>query len=294
MRHYIITLFMAAISTAASAQIKESPDTVINEEYAKRLIITESKTGNEITVTVPEEDGMREMTAVTVYPENAKVSSSQSLVNRLLKGYGISSGEKGSWEVVTDGVCIGLNRACGQGSGNRLQWGKSFEISWTSIIGVKYSFRKSAISLGLGITWRNYKVTTSDRCLTAGDNKGIEWGKYPEGSNARFSRLKIFTLQMPLFFRGRIPKSALRYRLGPVFCFNTYGSLKTVFDDSDGNRRETFTKDIDQRKFTVDFMGAISFKHEIGLYVRYSPMKVMGTSSAVNFRPLTIGITAGF
>ena len=202
-------------------------------------------------------------------------------------------GNTGSrWNVGSSGVCLGLTNSVGQGEGG-LQWSKSIEISWLSCINVCYSFSRSQISLGLGFDWRNYKTTTSDRCLVATPDRGIAWGKYPEGTKARYSRLKVFSLQFPLLYRWRVPKSSLAIQLGPVLNFNTYASLLTVYDDIDGNRAKDFTKALSPRRVTLDFFGSLSFCNAVGLYVRYSPMKVMNAPQSLNFHPLTVGFTLG-
>lgn len=180
-----------------------------------------------------------------------------------------------------------------QGSSGGLQWSKSFEIGWLSCFGVKYGNRRCAVSLGLGFDWRNYKITTTDKCLVANGRKGIEWGSYPLGCKGQNSRLKVFSLQLPLLYSWVVPKTNLVFKCGPVFNFNTYSSLKTAYEDADGNKIEDFTKAISPRRFTLDFFGSLSYKHTLGIYVRHSPMKVMDASTTINFQPLSVGVTLG-
>ncbi|MCM1141669.1 MAG: hypothetical protein NC453_24120, partial [Muribaculum sp.] len=97
----------------------------------------------------------------------------------------------------------------------------------------------------------------------------------------------------PLLWTWRIPKSSLEFKCGPIFNFNTYASLKTAYEDEDGNKMEDFTKAISPRRFTLDFFGSISYSHAVGLYVRYSPMKVMDAPNTLNFQPLSVGVTFG-
>ena len=156
-----------------------------------------------------------------------------------------------------------------------------------------YSFGRSDISFGLGFDWRNYKATTAGRRLVANDNKGIEWGEYPEGVTPKYSRLKVFSLQVPCALPLVNTQIIIKPKNQPVLNFNTYAPLLTVWDDPHGHKMEDFTKAISPRRFTVDFFGSLSFNNIVGLYVRYSPMKVMDASPSVNFNPLTIGVTIG-
>lgn len=283
------------MATGALAQT-EKPDTLLKVDPESRLVITESAEGTMVTVSGYGEEGLS-ASVFSGYPEESSVSSRQAtLRDNMMRLVGerrnrCCNGSK--WDVVVDGVCIGLNRAVGQGNDGGLQWSKSFEISWLNCLGVAYSLGKSSISLGLGFDWRNYKVTTSGRYLLPTPERGIAWSDAEGDMKVRNSRVKIFSLQLPLLYRLRIPKTSLHFKAGPVFNFNTYGSLKTVYDDAAGNRCEYFTKEINPRRFTVDFFGSLSLCSAIGVYVRYSPMKVMDAPGSLNFRPLTIGVGFG-
>lgn len=116
------------------------------------------------------------------------------------------------------------------------------------------------LSLGIGLDWRNYKITTSDKRLVVNPQRQLEWGTYPDGTIAQSSRLKIFSLQFPLMFTGRIPSTSLTIDVGPVFNLNTYGSVLTHYEDNLGNRYKDFTKHINKRLFTVDLFGSVTLK----------------------------------
>ncbi len=274
----------------------EVPDTLMEVDAPSKVIITESSEGTRITVT-DNKSGTEESYLVE-YTPGAKVSTSRKssfsifdipgldCINR--KGKCGGFGDR--WSIGVDGLCVGLNEAHGQTGGGGLQWSKSFEISWLSCINFGYSFSRSRIYLGLGFDWRNYKATADGRWLTTSDTGGIEWGEAPEGANVKYSRLKVFSLQMPLLYEWRIPKSLLKLKVGPILNFNTYSSLLGVCDDANGNRQEYFTKDFKRNPTTVDFFGAFSYGNALGIYIRYSPMKVLQNPSPINFTPLTIGI----
>lgn len=293
-----LTLGLAfLITTPLHAQIEE-PDTILKITTPTKVILTENADGTNVEVrTVGEQDDII-ASVLTEYSSESSVRT-KSREGKLQQWWhnrnllDVSNEDDSHWGVSVDGVCIGLNNAVNQTPENGLQWSKSFEISWLSCLNVYYEFNRSKISLGLGFDWRNYKITTSDKCLTANEDKGIEWGIYPEGSKGRFSRLKVFSLQLPLLYEWDIPKSSVTFKAGPILNFNTYASLKSVWDDADGNRRETFTKNISPRRCTIDFFASISFCKAIGIYVRYSPMKVMDSPNTINFQPLTVGLGFG-
>lgn len=285
----ILTLIVGAYTNSFA---QEAPDTLLKTDKPSRIVITESSTGSVISVNGIGENDTFRTTVNTDYPENASVTSTQSVKYGCpIELPGIKNKKKG-WTCYVDGITIGLNDPTGIGSNAGFQWSKSLEIGWLDCLAVGYSWGNTALSLGLGFDWRNYKITTSDRYLTTTPSKGIEWaeaGLLPEGSILKNSRLKVFSLQLPLLFRAKIPNSCLRLKLGPMFNFNTHASILTRYTDSYGNDNELFTKDLNQRKFTVDFFGSVSINSIVGLYVRYSPIKVMSGTDGINFRPLTIG-----
>lgn len=296
-KHIFFMILLALFPALCFAQDPDGspvvPDTLISRDTPSRVAITENPHGMTVSVSGTDGDETYDESVTVPFPGESSVRSRQSTTTSLsLPALGKVCGRDSRWNVIVDGLCLGLTRACGMGDDGGLQWSKSFEISWMSCIGVSFACGATDLSLGLGFDWRNYKITTSGKVLAANPDKGLEWADGPEGVNVRFSRLKTFSLQLPLLWKLPVPKTSLSFKAGPVLCFNTYGSLKTVFDDADGNRGELFTKDISPRRFTVDFFGCISLYETIGVYVRYSPMKVMD-APGLNFRPLTVGIGIG-
>lgn len=288
MKNTIITIILLLPFMKATAQT-ESADTLLDVATPTRLVITENASGTYIEVA----RGDQLDTVAVAYGAESTVRTSQKTTRSILRfPFSKDCPEKcgnSRWDVSMSGVCIGLSDAQDQPAPGGLQWSKSFEICWMSCINVNYTFSRSTLSLGFGFDWRNYKATANGAWLVPTANRGIAWGDAPEGARVRYSRLKTFSLQVPLLYSWSIPKSPLALRMGPIACFNTYASLKGIYDDAAGNRCEYFTKDIDRRPFTVDLFGCLSYRHVISLYVRWSPMKVMQTGSPINFRPLTVG-----
>lgn len=284
---FISLLLFICLSLGMKAQ---SPDTLLVVSKPDKVIITESPEGTRVSVG----DGSESI--LIEYPDGAKVATSRSESGSIFNlpdwiwGKNHRSKTTG-WTCGIEGFCIGLNNALGQTGGGGLQWSKSFEISWLSCLDVGYSFSRSRISLGLGFDWRTYKATASGHWLQPDGLGGVTWGSAPEGADVRCSQLKVFSLQLPLMYTWCVPKTFLKWRMGPILNFNTYSSIKGIYDDDSGNRCEYFTKDFDRRPVTVDFLGSLSYHNMVGIYVRYSPMKVLKSPSPINFSPLTLGFT---
>lgn len=297
-RHYILlnVVLTFIVGAHSNSQAQEAPDTLIKVDTPSSLLITENSKGSVITVKGINDNDNLETTVKIDYPKNSSVKSSQSVKRAYpIEIPGMHNNKKG-WKCYIDGITIGLNRPCGLGANGGLQWSKSIEIGWLNCFAVGYSWDNASLSFGLGFDWRNYKSTTSDRYLTTTPSKGIEWADanlLPEGSILKNSRLKVFSLQFPLLFRTAIPNSCLRLKLGPIFNFNSHYSIMTNYINFNGDSNELFNENIGQRRFTVDFFGSVSVLNIAGLFVRYSPMKVINSIEGINFRPFTIGITLG-
>lgn len=294
-----LLILLAPLSAIAH---NEKVDTLLKVEDLSNLVITESPEGSVVTITSVRDSDVKTTVAVP-YSSDASVSSRQSTFRRNFKkillgdcGYESDNKNDNGPDFVIDGVCIGLTKAVANPSPDFLQWSKSFEISWLNCFGVAFGIGKTRVSIGLGFDWRNYKTTYAKYCIVPAPGNGIDVGRLIEdedGVRIKNSRLKVFSLQVPVLFRARIPSTSLYFKAGPIMNFNTYASLKTVYEDYEGNQYEMFTKELNPNRFTVDFFGSLSLCRAVGVYVRYSPMKVMKSSSPLNFKPLTIGVCFG-
>ncbi|MDE5585648.1 MAG: hypothetical protein K2I92_04795, partial [Muribaculaceae bacterium] len=192
----ILYLLLGCMSLQAEAQT--SPDTLMSVSNPDKVIITESPAGTRVSVG----DGTESI--LIEYPDAASVKTSRSTSKSIFDLTGLPGCSRKEnrrhygWALSIDGVCIGLTDALGQTGGGGLQWSKSFEISWLSCLNVVYDFSRSRVYLGLGFDWRNYKATAFGQWLEPDGDGGVRWGSAPEGASVRFSRLKVFSLQLPL------------------------------------------------------------------------------------------------
>lgn len=287
-----ICVFLFPFISSASEEL----DTVLHVKTPVKVIVTEDTSG---TLVELKKNGEEDVTVASIFtgysPDSSvKTKSHEGTNNGWWYNRNLIKQNKchDKWGLSFDGVCLGLTKAIRQGDNTGIQWSKSFEISWLSCLKIYYEFDRSRISLGFGFNWRNYKITTSDRYLSTNSDRGLIVEYYPENIKGRFSRLKTFSLQLPLLYEYNIPRSSLSLKVGPIVDFNTYASVKSVWDDN-GGRKDSFSKNIGIKKVSVDFFATVSFCKTIGLYVRYSPVKVMDVYNSINFNPLTFGFTFG-
>ena len=292
LRHITITAFTAVAALAAMAQ-KAEPDTLMITKNASRAVITENAGGLKVTVSDLNGDSIVENVYFQPYAPNSSVKSTQNTstwttttFNEGVIGIKVKNHH---WEAVSGGFCLGFTNAQGQPADLGLQWNKSLEISWINALAVRYRYRSISVSFGFGFDWRNYKITTSGHRLALNGSGGVTAAPYPEGASSQFSRIKVFSFALPLLYTQKIPGTSISVTAGGILNFNTHASLKTCYDNADGNRVEEYAEHFNHRRVTVDLFGSLNFYKGCGLYVRYSPQTVLQGHNSPEFKPLSAG-----
>ena len=143
--------------------------------------------------------------------------------------------------------------------------------------------------LGVGFAWRNTRLTGSTRFVKTGSQ--LETATYPEGADIQFSRIKTFSITVPLLLEWQhdfAKNTQLWIQAGPMFNFTTYASMKTRYK-LDGEKHKEFDKNIHQTPLTVDIYGAIGI-NDIGLYCRYAPCHILKTAYNPAFSTISFGV----
>lgn len=168
--------------------------------------------------------------------------------------------------------------------------GSSWEIMWTIAEIEKYGYGKhNGFSIGFGINWRNFRMDGRSKFVKLDDGTITEEA-LPAGYDNDFSRIKVFSLTIPVMWKYRTKQ--VTFGLGPVFNINTYASIKNRFWDADGEKHKEMFKKIHQRPITVDIMAEVSFHNWFSIYGKFSPMTILNSTYAndVNFQPVSFGI----
>lgn len=195
------------------------------------------------------------------------------------------------FEFESTGIGFGFVNAIDGPQEMDVKMARSHEIFWHEIVGVRWrpTRQGASFSTGIGIDWKNYRMTGYTRFMKDGANVVLE--KYAEGAEPKFSRLKLFNITLPVMFHQEFGKM-FEFSVGAVVNFNTYASMMTKYMLNDEERIKR-DKDIRTNKVTVDMMAM--FKIEaIGVYAKYSPMSVLDTAYGPDFKSLSVGMTLLF
>lgn len=189
---------------------------------------------------------------------------------------------------------IGFSSMVNADNGLHSTFGSSVEIGFTALqISGPMLAENLSIASGLGFTWRNYRMTGYTRFVKKGSNLLLD--NYPENADIQFSRIKTFSLTVPLLleWHHRLSKKSLLWiQAGPLFNFTTYASMKTRYK-LDGQKHKEFDKNIHQEPITVDLYGTVGINN-VGLYCRYAPYRILKRAYNPAFSSLSFGIALSF
>jgi len=302
MKKYICALAAAVISSAAAFaacgnDVSEPVDTVLHVKNASAVVITENASGVSVDVKGLENDEAFHTTCDIPYEKDGVIKTHQSFSMPLSLMLSRSQDVIGMFQ----GLHFGFTGAVDAPSEMNTQMGKSFEIGIDNLIFYGHQFGpsgRSMIQVGMGINWRNYRMTGDNR-FDMSDGNVIITG-YPEDTEGNFSRVKVFSLTFPIAYSYRTPvkalgKSHLGFKLAAMLNWNSHASMLTQYLIEDGTKVKENHDRIGHRKFSVDVQLGVQVAPAVCLYVKYTPFDLFksGTSSP-KFHTISTGVSLGF
>ena len=286
----IIATIAAAILTAMSVYAQENTDTTTTS--SKRAVIYELTDGSTV-VEVTDANGV--MTRTPLSNNNTEDVDYISIKSLRIPNH-IRMGSKYSrWDLKCGGFNFGWNFAPGHPGNMPVEAGKSFEIGWFELIGVEYKAGPTtSFNLGFGMDWRNYKISTPDYRFVGSATGGVEMTPYPEGSTPRNSRIKIFTLSMPLMIKQKMPfrlfGSQQWLAVGASLGYSPHGSILTRWSDESGHKDKQSNSKIGHRRWSYELIGMAGISSQVAVYLRYQPMSVLSGAGQPDFKSLSTGL----
>ena len=186
---------------------------------------------------------------------------------------------------------MGLVSAHSQAPGMDVEFGNAgWEFILNNLVKFEYRpFRRTSLSLGFGVDWRNYRMKGDKRFMKEGNNLVV--APYPDGADIDFSRVKVFSMTLELLFRQGINKR-VSVAVGPVVNFNTHASIKTRYTVGNGKEKQGFketSSNIHQKPVTIDFKGVLTID-PISFYFKYSPTNTLNTDYGPEFKSMSAGL----
>ena len=285
----LIVLVMSILAGSMSCLAQTSQDTTIVVNNAKKITI--EKSHNSMAVKV---EGTAD-NPVFFYSQTMEVDSSAAVIATEKNADWdftipfVGKNNKSRRYYMTESLTsigIGMVNVVNAPDDLNVDMGASYELSVDNLLKFRYNLLPvTSVSLGAGVSWRNYRMTGHTRFVKEGNNIALD--SYPEGADIKFSRLKIFSITMPLMINQAIGRKAA-LSVGPVVNINTYGSLKTRYVLNDEKIKEQ-SKNIRQNSATIDFMAKLRLG-EIGVYAKYSSSDVLNTAFGPEFNSFSTGV----
>ena len=140
---------------------------------------------------------------------------------------------------------------------------------------------------GLGFSWKNFAMTKSGM-MTKDDEGNILIGGWPEKSEPKVSKLRVFSVTFPFVFGVNFYRG-VGFSVGPVVNLNACSSIVNKYRLNDEKQKDKY-KRAHCNLATVDLMFQLNFR-DVGVYAKYSPMNIMDTDYWPEFKHWAIGLT---
>lgn len=279
----LLTLALAALPAAAALP----EDTVVTVTRPGSVILLQSDSTVHLSIYGREDDDTYRFDYDKKFsPEGRVVTHQKTSGLDFTLPFLRPEGQRGKSYFSMGGVGFGFVNALGAPDPMNVNMAASYEVFADLLTYGRYVGPHADLSIGFGINWRNYRMNGRTRFVMNGDCIGLS--PYPDGADIDFSRIKVFSLTFPFRYTQHLSKH-FTYSLAAILNVNTYASLKTHYT-LDGEKHHSVFKDIRQTPVTVDFMGQVQF-HSVGLYVKYSPCRMLNTDFGPDFSHLSAGIT---
>lgn len=284
-------IMLLAISATANAANNADNDTIIILKPQKVRIITGDSI-QKIKVYGRENDSQYRYENTIQLVDSNYISSVDINKDRWDLSFGVGKSDaKGKFHnEVSSHFGLGLTLTKGSEGFDHNSFGDSWELFWTIAQWDHYTpSYKNWYSVGFGVDWRNYRLDGRQYFMKQPDGS-VTVEDYPAGYEPSLSRIKIFSLNIPLLWGHKVSKN-LKFSIGPVFNFNTYASIKNRYRDADGKGYKDVYKHIHQKPLTIDLMAIVKVVN-FQFYGKFSPMDCLNSNYAdgANFSSMSFGV----
>lgn len=276
MRNSVLTLAVLA-SMSVAAHVSESSDTVKIINRPGQVIITENDGEVRLKVQGEGDNESYRYEYRVKHEANDRMTTAQAEGHDLEFNYPFKKCDsvanlKPHTELFVSDFYLGVGGNHVEPTYRDAVRGVHTDFGVLNLLGLGWVFNRnrSRLSLGLGFNWAAYSV-----------RKPFFWGSTDEGiahvtnmeENIREhnSTLECWSMQFPLLYNQRLGK---RWNLagGVVANWNISAKINNSYRVGKSDYSIT-TRGLHQRKFSVDYVGMISF-YGLGVFARFSPQSV--------------------
>lgn len=278
------SIIMLCVFAAVSA-VAQTTDTIADFRQADRVLLTRTDTSFHVDVY-----GSADNPAF--HYRHSRFSGSDAVLEERAMGWDFGFPVKKDkqkrdykcWFGI-GGLHFGFVTALGTPQGMQVDMGASYEIGFEALSWNR-RWGNDVFSVGLGFNWKNFRMTGYERFVT--DNGRTLLGTYPADAEPQYSRIKVFSVNFPVEYTRRL-KHDWEIGLAAILNVNTYASAETRYR-LDGKSEKDFSKNLHHNRISVDLRGSVRWK-SVGVYVKYSPRRVLTQDFGPSFSGLSTGLT---
>lgn len=282
----IALILAAAVGTATASTATDTLKVV--ENPGEVTIITNGK--RSLSLKVQTENSRYDFMAENVQSHKEPVIDiSVPFIDNVKKR--TTNGRRPKWRsFAMRGLYVGASLPADAAPGIRTGW----EIGIGQLSGVELlsPSRLTSLTAGVGFFYRRQKAgngyhidgTANGRIFLAPDG---------EDMRSASSSVSSFGLQLPIMLKQKLI-GPTGIAIGVVGMWNTYTTASAKWTTTDGTTCKRKMKGLHQRAFTADALLILNLGCEIGLYARYSPMRMFHRSTGPEYSLWSTGLNIGF
>lgn len=181
----------------------------------------------------------------------------------------------------------------------RANWGWTFnygdkghvkngwEVSIPDFVSLIWRRRGAEFEIGFGIT-ASYRFAQDHFCYRKEGDK-IVLVPVPEGMKVKKSTLELASFNFPVLYNQHVCKN-FSFSLGGIVNLNYLANAHTKLSDTNNQYHKTSYKGLQQNFLTVDAYASVSTFNGIGIYAKWSPMKMFKKQFGPELKSFTVGI----
>ena len=171
--------------------------------------------------------------------------------------------------------------------------GNSFHFCIEDLLSYRFRlWKKGALSVGMGIDLRNYRMTGHNRFAVDPFSQTITIDGYPAGTIPGTSKLRTFSTTYNLKYIQQLNRK-FSLAFGPELSVVRKPAkkhlIRTTYTDSQGEQKEVF-KGVRTNKVGVNLVGMVSYRKMVGIYAKYGLYDVLNPDFGPSFHGLSVGV----
>ncbi len=149
------------------------------------------------------------------------------------------------------------------------------------------------IYTGFGLSWKNFYFDNDTRLVEQNDITVVQ--SAPAGTTYKKSRLRVFSLNMPLAleWQQKVGRHRVYVSTGILAGFNLFRSQKLKYKDANGKKVKQYSRGLNVSRISFELMAQVGLDN-VGVFVKYSPMDLFEHGKGPKTQTASLGLQLSF